>query len=663
MGHDRLYNWTRYWYPRGMMPLSLGDSFLADPTDDFLRYLNKEVVPFRALLEVPCLALIGEPGIGKSVEILSACRTTARLLEGTDHLARHLDLKEYGDDTRLCRDTFDSRMFEEWRSGSHNLHLFLDSFDECRLHEPAIASVLLRELRQCPRDRLFLRVGCRSADWPASFEGGLSELWPGDTMKVYHLAQLTRADVRAAASENGLDPDDFLCEVFERDASAFASKPITLRFLLKLRVDKRPLPGTQEGLYLEGCRHLCDEASPYRQETPGSVKVLLEERLRLAARIAYVMAFANRAAVWTGLETEADPRSDISLSELCGPGLPGDGLAAKSAIEEILNTGLYTSHGPHRMGWAHQSYGEFPAAWCMKQSNMPVKQMIHLLSVPDDPERRPAPQLAEISAWLAGMDAGVRQHLTTTSPDILLRSDLRLVSFDEKEGLVAALLDRFSRVRLSDMNVDRDDYRGLDHPRLAQQLLPHIKGGDRGWLVRRVAIDIAEACKLREAQEQLLAVALDETDYYYTRVQAAYALTRIADKSVRDRLRPLAIGKAGDDPDDELRGCALRALWPDHLETEEVLALISEPRRHNFTGAYAGFLADFARSLPVADIPAALDWVGQHKCQRLGHALERFADTILLRRLGTCRLPRRYGASCSGNVGPAQGVSPHGERV
>lgn len=72
--------------------------------------------------------------------------------------------------------------------------------DECLLRVDTLSLLLIQELKKCPIDRLFLRIACRTADWPANLEGGLKQLWGETSVAVYELAPLRKIDVVTAAA-------------------------------------------------------------------------------------------------------------------------------------------------------------------------------------------------------------------------------------------------------------------------------------------------------------------------------------------------------------------------------------------------------------------------------------------------------------------------------
>ena len=91
---------------------------------------------------------------------------------------------------------------------------------------------------------------------------------------------------------------------------------------------------------------------------------------------------------------------------------------------------------------------------------------------------------------------------------------------------------------------------------------------------------------------------------------AARAIVRYASQATRHRLRPLALGTAGEDPNDQLRGYGFRACWPDGMTIEESLASLQPPRREHFIGSYSIFLIqDFREGFRREYLVPALVWL------------------------------------------------------
>src|SRR5687768_17449217 len=106
----------------------------------------------------------------------------------------------------------------------------------------------------------------------------------------------------------------------------------------------------------------------------------------------------------------------------------------------------------------------------------------------------------------------------------------------------------------------------------------------------------------------------------------------MGNQPAKERLLPLARDEAGEDPNDELKGYALRAVWPALLSADDLFALITVPKRQNFIGIYKHFLwADVVPRLSPTGFPAALRWVAKHQDRgRLEAGLDRLGDEIML---------------------------------
>jgi hypothetical protein len=167
-------SWTRFWVPReASLRIELG-GYLADPEGKLGKVWNPTAERLESLAVRPCLALLGEPGIGKTSTVrayVEAARTQLRADETL--LFRNL---AFGHD--LERDVAGTPEFRRWLDGEATLELVLDSLDEY-LNGGAdqAAKWLLRYLERGPTARLRLRLTCRTAVWPRSLDAHLASLW------------------------------------------------------------------------------------------------------------------------------------------------------------------------------------------------------------------------------------------------------------------------------------------------------------------------------------------------------------------------------------------------------------------------------------------------------------------------------------------------------
>jgi predicted NACHT family NTPase len=571
--------------------------------------------------------------MGKS-RALEAERGTieARVREGGGE-SFWLDLRSYGSEDRLIRDLFQSPTFLSWLEGTHHLHLFLDSTDECLIRMETLASLLVDELNKYPVQRLHLRIVCRPAEWPTLLEEGLIKLWGQESVKFYKLAPLQLEDVLLAAAAEGLDPAAFAGEVNRMEVRPFAAKPVTLKMLLEIYSRHERLPQTQTQLYEEGCLSLCEESNPSYVASRRAGDLTAAQRMAVAARIAAVMTFAKRSAVRTGVGAGELLPEDIAIEELAGSYEEASTElfdVTQAAVKEALNTGLFAARGPDRIGWAHQTYNEFLAAWYLTR-RLNATQALSLIVHPGDPEGRLVPQLHEVAAWIAANNSEVFEAVMKADPEVLLRSDVTAYDEELKEALVAELLKLYDEERgyvgwLSNSRYDR-----LEHPRLADQLRPYIRDGTKNYMVRSVAIQIAESCKLSAVEGDLADVALDSSQSVDIRAWAARAVSQVGEDETKLRLRPLAEAGIAEDPGHRLKGWGLRALWPGLITSQELFQMLT-PMGVNSTGSYGHFVSnDIVQHLRPEDLPAALTWVSeQGDNRRLGFYFKRLTDSIML---------------------------------
>jgi predicted NACHT family NTPase len=422
--------------------INLSDrGYLYDPDSEDGHIYNPDVVPFESIETVPCLVLLGEPGIGKTLTMDAEQNAINARVEQEGGQTLWLDLNSYGSEDRLVRELFRSPEFDSWRNGTHRLHVFLDSLDECLLEIRKLATLLPGEFKKYPVERLYLRIACRTADLPNVLEEGLEELWGKDALGVYELAPLRRVDVIEAAKANELDYNAFLQEIDRMEAVPLAIKPITLKFLLGTYKRDGKLLSTQNELYLKGCRRLCEETNESRLGAKRTGKFTADERMAVAVRIAAVTIFAKRPFIQTGVDMGNVSDKDVTIRELCGgsESVNDDKIqVSEDAVRETLATGLFSSRGPKCMGWAHQTYAEFLAARYLVQRGMTLSQMMSLIT--HHPDGKLVPQLYETAAWLACMVPDVFQEIMEIDPEVLLRSDVATADTKDRAALVKSLL-------------------------------------------------------------------------------------------------------------------------------------------------------------------------------------------------------------------------------
>lgn len=608
----------RLWCPRdGAYPLD-DQGFLRDPqaTWSGVQSANPGVLRTDELGEHRCLVLLGEPGAGKS----TAVAETARLVvTGVPVVA--FDLAAYGSEDRLVREVFGDPSIVAWSAGSGQLCLVLDSLDEARARVPHVGAVIADQVRRLPYERLFVRIACRTADWPAGLEQSLQELF--GAAAVVEILPLRRADVSAIAA-TWCHPAQFLDEVARAGAGPLAARPLTLRFLARGFGQSGTL---QRGaaLYAAGVRSLCEEQNAARLDAGLGGALSLDQCVAVGRRIAAVTVFGGASAIWTGPEVEADTE-DITVERLAGSTEPtpdGPVHVTVPAVRETARAGVFTSRGGQRLGWAHATFADFLAAEWVVANDLSPTQAVPLFLGPDG---RCWPQTRLAAAWTVAIAPERFEFLTAADP-AAFQGEVELPG----DTLRAAVIDGLFSVAstLTAAPWERS-YRMLRHRDVAKQLRLYLRDADADR--RRLALDLADECAAIDLHDDLAAIVTDTTAEMQDRVAAGWALARLPDPHRTAALRPLALSAAarGDDPVDELKGVTLLASWPQAMSTTEVFSALTPRRQRNYHGAYAMFLDLFRSGITAADIDAGIQWLlGDLNGPVDDHTLAALANRVL----------------------------------
>lgn len=631
-----IYDWTRFWAPPGTR-YELYRGFLADP-EQAKGYVNKALKTGAELASFPCLGLLGEPGIGKTTELRLMAEAARELDRAQPSQVKvcEFNLRAYQSAEHLCRDLFEGTDILSWQASDSQLHLFLDSLDEGLLEINTLANLIVDRLARLPLERLLLRIGCRSGVWPAGLTEELSNLWirkvgPSRQCELFTLAPLRYRDVLTAAQvEFSKEAERFMTEVSDVEVVPLAIAPVTLRLLTTIFKENEALPPSKVEVYRRGCELLANEVSESRQRKGirSQLKLNSSQRMMLAGRIAAATVFGNKQAVYTGAVPGNCLSTDTHIEALEGQESLRGGIftVGREALEELLElSGLFRpldSKGSSRMGWWHQTYAEFLAAWYLSKHRLALPRVLQLLTLP--PEHHVIPQLHETAIWAAALIPELRSHILEVEPELLLSVDPTYLPESERKTLTASLLAAYAEGRLLDhLSYYEANFDRLAHGGLANQLRPYLLDRSHNNVVRRVCVHIAEACRVADLQFDLITMALDPVEEPGLRRIAAHALLTLGDDESRRALIPLAKGEAGADPDDDLRGTALQALWPFDkkrqrlISSEELFQCLSWPQRTSPFGSYNIFLKyTLVGSLQREDLPFALPWVASRGVHR-----------------------------------------------
>jgi hypothetical protein len=615
----------RFWCPREKTYLVDAAGYLADPYVSALDIpvANPDVLATSDLLARRCLILLGEPGAGKSTAI-----TDLTSASSGPYPPLSVDLSTYGSEERIVRDVLRSDGISEWVAGDDTLTLFLDSFDEAKARVPHLAAILATHLHEWPCDRLSLRIACRTADWPTTLEEALTASF--EEVCVVEILPLRREDVRTIASAYG-DPEPFLAAIEQAGAVPLASRPLTLKLLARDFSQTGTLPVRSADLYAAGVKSLCDEWNRTRRDAELRGTLSVDEGVSVAQRIAAGTVFGGRPTIWTGPLHEAAP-DDMTVDEVAGgfEQAPNAQVSVTpAAIREVVRTGLFTSRGQERLGWAHSTFADYLAGRWIATSALTEAQARPLLLGPDG---RAWPQTRLAAAWAVAIAPSEYGWLVREDPESF-RGEVDLPGDELRSAVVDGLLASADRLQFA----WRDSYRGLNHPGIAEQLRPELRS--TSYERRRLAFELVRDCNVMQLRDDLAAIALDLAAPTEDRNFAGFLVAELPAESPTSALLPLVLDPEarGTDDQHELLGAGLLALWPHALSTEQVFDLLVFPPS-GFRGTYWMFLDRFAQSLQPDDLEAALPWL-EHVASSVDEShLAQVANAVLL--LGLANIDR-----------------------
>ncbi len=263
-------------------------------------------------------------------------------------------------------------------------------------------------------------------------------------------------------------------------------------------------------------------------------------------------------------------------------------------MRAIGRSGLCDSDGTRQFRFAHRQFAEYLAGRTL--ARLLFHQARSLLETGLGWQAGVAGPLRETAAFAALESDSIAAWVTECDPEVIGLSDV--ADDGLRKRATHNLLERFRRHELTDAQLIRDGIE-LDgfqyaHPEDDLRQVLHTRGADAEDVLE-CAIRLIDSWKLTSMSDDLADVILDSDASQSARESAGYALSRIGTPSAKRRLLPLIPDDASD-PDQDLKGLALRCNWPEGLSVSELLSALTPRRVRNYGGAYSGFLFDLERS-------------------------------------------------------------------
>ncbi len=624
MTEQQIYDWKRFWCPASGTYRFDDLGFLMDPDAPYSQYYNLTALTFDEISNLPCIALFGEPGIGKTRVLIEEYENYTN----TDQShAVWIDLSLFSTDSGFLSALQTHPQILHWlNNGTSELVLFLDSLDEGLLNVKTMAKLLISCLVNWPFNRLKLRISCRTSDWPAFLDVELCNIFTIKEVSKYELLPLRQKDVRVAAEVQGVDPESFIKAVLSTEVVAFAIRPVTLRFLLSSFSKDGRLPKRKSKIYWSGCLQLCEETNEGRHVSGQTGVLSSTQRMIVAARISTLMLLAKKLSISINSDENATDE-DISIHELSGFSEEISGIrffVKEEFVKEAIGTGLFNSRGNGRIGFSHHTYPEYLAAYYLTIKQVPTAKIFELISHTDG---KVIPQLQELAIWLANVSDEFFDQMLKSQPEIAMRADDSVLTNSRKKKLIIELLGRYQSKELVEYFDLLRYFKRLNYEGVGDVITQYVQDRQYDVTVRNVAILIAQECKVSSMMTTLALLALDKTENIILREYAALAVSRSDDEAAADLLMPLVIGVDNDDLRDELKGSALKANLGRRKNFSVCLNAITPLKDPDLIGSYYHFLSyDLPGLISDENLAETLKWLVEKRPYLGSETLE---DTMI----------------------------------
>ena len=522
--------------------------------------------PLELFSSAPAYVLLGDPGSGKSTTFQNQAAlfgTEGVLISARDFLAS------------------DVHSHPEWRGKT----LFIDALDEMRVgsgdRRDALDSIRrsLDVLGHPP-----FRISCREADWLGDNDRDrLSMVSPDAGVSVLRLDPLTSGDAEQILEAHP-DVDDaqrFVSEARERGVDTLLSNPLTLNMLAAAVSGNGIWPEGRLDTFEMACLQMARERN--REHSLGDPPPPAERLLDAAGRLGAYQLLSG-AAGWSLVydDTDADFINVNDLEHL-------ETVAAKHAVSSRLFTGLGADGG--RVSPVHRQIAEFLAARYLARlidDGLPAGRVVQLITAGDGAV---VTVFRGLSAWLAELCPAVRHDLIDRDPvGVGVYGDLRRWSTDDKRMLLISLnrevadydinVAAFAPLAAPDMepairDLLNDPRRDTDHQAATDLLLRVLRHGQPLAELAPVLLDVIyDDTRLPRVNK----AALDA--FIHTVAESEDGTSRL-----RRILSDIVDGTIAD-PDKELLGPLLTALYPREIPPSEIWSYLTAEGNENLIGAH-----------------------------------------------------------------------------
>ena len=564
-------------------------------------------MPLEAFRENAAYVLLGAPGAGKT-EVFKA--------EGKRDGCHYVTAREFL--------TFDIDDTPEW----HDTTLFIDGLDERRAGAADGRTPLdAIRARLDALGRPGFRLSCREADWfGANDRSHLARVSRDGAIKVLRLDPLSGDGIREILTRNlGIeDADVFVAEARERGIDALLANPQNLEMLAKAVQggtwpDTRKetsrggaWPETRKETFELACKRLVREHNPERRLASRDAPPP-SELLSAAERLCAVQLLTGHAGyVLPGGESDGD---HLELDDVSGDH------SQQRTLRHALGTRLFKSSAESCLVPAHRQIAEFLGARHLAKSvdeGLPVRRVLALMTGGDGGV---VSELRGLSAWLAVHSKASRAEIVERDPlGTILYGDVRGFPRDEKRQMLDCLERETERNPWSRNMIGFDPrLGGLAAVGMEEVIRNHLRDARRDDAGQRFTSlllgSLIHGQPIPMVAGLLMEIARDDSRWSGVRRLAldAFIRHRGRDAGTVELKALLADVRAGvvSDPDDDLLGSLLIALYPASLSASEILRHLKEPKAPGSSTYYRFWIAHVPEKSTGSQLGELLDGLAE----------------------------------------------------
>lgn len=455
-------------------------------------------------------------------------------------------------------------------------------------------------------------------------------LLPPVSVTVLRLEPLTEEDIAVIAAQTLGNPEDFIHQARARGIFDWLQNPQSLGLILKV-VGRGNWPEMKTELYEKACRLLAQESNEVHSRT-GKGQMAEDAVLEAAGHLCAVHLCGGTAGFALTV-----PASDNDFPYI---GVMGDN--NHPALDAAGRRKLFRSEGPERIVPVHRTLAEYLAARYLVElvrKGLPVGRVVSLLTGFD---LGVLSEMRGLFAWLACLCPEHSSFLLGRDPlGVVLYGDPAALPGPEKVRLFEELAELAQRDPwFRSENWTAAPFGALAVSELRPVFRTILEDSNQPVLLVDCVLDaLAHGQSMPEFGDLLLAIIRDPQRPSILREDALVAHRNTCPTQVESLLDLLSEIQEGRlwDPNDNLRGHLLEALFPEFISLRDVLTYLVEGKA-NYFGSYWKFLHSGLLDRAGEDrLPDLLDILAEevqtYRIEARGQRFRDFIGQALLRSL------------------------------